>query len=538
MASLTTTIDTKVVEYVIDSGSRDKSLYPSPCKFKYPIEELNYPVSNVKLTGCAIPRSELNVSTHNSSIPFNVADYITSVKIVEKGHGYVPGVYSSSDINNYVTVSNPGIFADGTLPSVNLVFSNGLLVDAEIVSTGSLLFNGRFVRTITTGDVGAEPGATDANITLVVENNILADVLINDQGLGWTFGVDNFGTANYGTGLLYQKKGRLAVVNVTVGTGSTIDSVEIVDEGRGYVLGTYRNKIVSGCSIVLSIPTAGTIITKGSLEVSVGTLRIAQLRPGQYDVNSDHDGLPGLCREVTRALQKASSSALFPYTVMNGTTPITTGSCNIINSNPNATLSKKLVIRRGETVHTDGNGAFLEILFGSYTENNSSVGLLGFGSASTTVAADSVCNLTSDHTLYRSGYTIPDSNIGFEYQDLNVTGHTIFNLNDTPNYLAIRMGGNDSLQKFKSENETLNGATFIVVFKTGVDNVYADQFDSQFEKLDILGNVNAVIDPPQKMKNLDIEIRKPNGDLYGTTRDIVLTFELIGTLGSSINQVI
>jgi hypothetical protein len=531
----TSITDTKIMEFVIDSGSRDKSLYPSPCKFKYSVEELNYPVSKLKLTGCAIPRSELNVSTHNSSIPFNIDDGITAVKITEKGHGYVQGIYRS-DVSDFVTVSNPGIFEEGVLPDINLVFSNGLLAEAVIVSPGSLLFDGRFVREITSGDVSAEPGATPANITLVVENNVLSDVLVNDQGNGWLFGVDNFGTVVYSTGLLHQKIGELAVIEVTVGELSSIDSVSIINKGKGYVSGNYKNKIISGCFADLTIPTVGDIITKGVLEITVGTLLIAQLRPGQYAIDSEHDGLPGLCREITRALQKASSAALFPYSVMSNGEPVTTGSCNIINSNPNATLSKKMVVRRGETVNTDGNGAFLELLFGSYTENDSSISLMGFGSSSTTVAADSICNLTSDYTLFRSGYTIPNAAVDFEYQDLNVTGNTIFNLNDTPNYLAIRLGGNDSLQKFRSSNDTFNGSTFIVMFTTGVDNVYSDQTDSRFEKMDIFGNEEVIIDPAQKMKNLDIEIRKPNGDLYGTTRDLILTFELTSTLSNAINQ--
>jgi hypothetical protein len=536
MSTIAAITDTKVMEFVVDSGSRDKGLYPSPCKFRFPIEELNYPVSSVRLSGCAIPRSELNVSTHNSKIPFNVDDSVTSVKIIEKGHGYVPGTYISSDMNGYVNVSDPGIFKDGTLPVVNLVFNNSLLEEAVIVSQGSLLFNGRFTREVTSEDVGAEPGATPANITLVIQDNVLFDVLINDQGNGWMFGVDDFGTSSYDTNLLYQRAGERAIIEVTVGPGTTIDSVSIVNKGKGYVIGSYRNKIISGCSIVLKIPTSGAIVTRGLITATVGTIRVAELRPGQYTIDNTHDGLPGLCREVTRALQKASSRALFPYSVMNGNNPVTTGSCNVINSNPNATLSKKLVIRRGETVNTNGNGAFLELLFGTYSGNDSSIGLLGFGSNNTTLSADSVCNLTNEYTLYRSGYTLPDTNVDFEYQDLNVTGHTIFNLNDTPNYLAIRLNGHDSLQKFRSENVTLNGASYIVVFKTGIDNVYSDQLDSQFEKMDILGNDTIIIDPAQRMKHLEIEIRKPNGDLYGTTRDLVLTFELTSTLSNAINQ--
>ena len=519
----TNTIRTK--EYIVDSGSRNKQLYPSPCKFKYPITELPNAISKVELTGVAIPRSELNVSTHNAFIPFNVDDYVTAVKISERGYGYVPGVYQSDSLDEYLTVSEPGIFVDGAAPVCTAVFNNELLESVEIVSSGKLLFNGRFDRKITAAEVGAEVGAVDANITLIVENNTLVEILVNDPGSGWKFGVNRFGSALYDTGLLFQYAGEMAVIEVTVGIDTSIASVRIVTPGKGYVLGNYNNKIVSGCLVDINIPTAGDNVTKGSVTVSVGELRIAELRPGQYAVDNDHDGLPGLCREVTRAFRQASSVDMFPYTVMTNGEPATIGSCSVINSNPNATLSKKIVVRRGESLNTDGNSANLELLFGTYTENSAG-GLLGFGSASSDVPADSICGLTSDYKLYREGFNLVDPLHDFFYQDLNVVGNTIFNLNDTPDYVVVKLNGTPSLQKFISENDTLNGSSFLAVFKTGIDNVYSDQVDSQFQKLDILGSTEIIIDPPKKMAYLDIEILKPNGDLYGTTRDLLLTFHL------------
>lgn len=516
---------TRKKEYIIDSGSRNKQLYPSPCRFKFPVTQLTNSISKVSLTGVAIPRSELNVSTHNAFIPFNVDDYITKVKIVNKGYGYVPGVYQSDNANGYLVVSEPGIFTTGTAPVCTAVFNNGLLESVDVINSGKLLFNGRFNRVITANDVGAEVGASDANVTLIVENNILSEVLVNDPGDSWAFGANTFGSADYDTGLLFQRAGELAVIEVTVGSETTITGVRIVNPGKGYVLGNYNNKIISGCSVDIKIPTSDDNTTEGDVEISVGELRIGELRPGQYAVDSNHDGLPGLCREVTRALRKASSAAMFPYTVMVNGEPATIGSCSVINSNPNATLSKKIVVRRGESTSTDGNTANLELLFGTYTENSAG-GLLGFGSATVDVAADSVCGLTSEYTLYKQGFVLVDPVRDLYYQDLNVLGNTIFNLNDTPDYVVIKFNAIPSLQKFVSENEVLNGASFLGVFKTGVDNVYSDQVDSQFQMLDILGSSEISIDPPVKMAYLDIEILKSNGSLYGTTRDLVMTVEL------------
>lgn len=524
------------MEFIVDSSSRDKSLYPSPCKFRYLIPEIKSTISYIKLTGCAIPRSELNVSSHNSEIPFNVDDYITTAKVSSKGFGYQPGTYRSDHVNEYVKVSNPGIFSDGSSPQLNAVFENGLLNRVEIIDPGSLLFDGLFNRTVTVSDVGAEPGAVDATIRIEVSGGKITEILVLTQGDDWVFGVDNFGTRPYVPNLLFQTKGRKAVIEVTVGSDTSISGVSIVDAGQGYVLGNYNNTIVSGCRAIIDIPSAANFTaTGGEITLSVGRMRVGKLREGQYAVDNSHDGLPGLCREVTRALQNASSPSLFPYTVLDSSDePLTVGSCSSINSNPNAVLSRKIVIRRGETTSTNGNGGFLEVLFGTYDGGSSAAGLLGFGSASSEVSADSICTFTGERKMFREGIILPNPMTDVTYQDINTIGNTIFNLNDTPNYLSIKISGPPSMQKFISRNDNLNGTSFLVVFKTGTDNVYSNEIDSHMKRLDILGNDTIIMNPAHRMSHLDIEIIKPNGDLYGTTRELIMTFE-IGTTSTKSN---
>jgi hypothetical protein len=517
------------MEFIVDSSARDTAQYPSSCKFKYPIPEITDTINKIKLSGISIPRSETNVNSSNYVIPFNTDDSVSGVKISDKGYGFVAGVYRSDGANPTVIVSDPGIYKNGTLPVCEAVFSNGLLDSVVIKSKGNLLFDGRYTRTVTGLDVGAEPGAVDAEIVLVVEDGFLEDVIVQNQGDDWVFGVNNYGDVNYNTGLIYQRAGVKAVIEVTINADSFIDSVTIENPGKGYVIGSYGSGLVSGCRIELKIPFNGDNIRDGILVASVGTLRLAELRYGQYGVDSEHDGVSGLCREVTRALQKASSPSFFPYTVLDDNqVPISVGSCSIVNSNPNAVLSKKIVIRRGETTNTNGNSAFLELLFGTHTESNSANSLLGFGATSGNGTADSLCGLSTEFTLFRDGFILPDFNIDLYYQDLGVIGSTIFNLNDTPNYVVVKLLGNESLKRFKSQNQNLDGGSFVAVFKTGIDNVYSNQIDSQTQKLDILGNDSVIVNPAKKMSHLDIEIVKPNGDLYGTTRDILLIFELNG----------
>ena len=306
-----------------------------------------------------------------------------------------------------------------------------------------------------------------------------------------------------------------------------MESAAIIEQGSGYVRGSYNNTIVSGCSINLNIPRVGTVISDATIEAVVGEILIAELRFGQYETSIEHDGQPGLCREVTRAMQQAASVSEFPYSVLDeNEVPISVGSCSITGSNPNATLSKKFVIRRGETTITSGNQAFLELLFGTYESNSTAGSLLGYGTTSDGGAADSLCPLNTDYKLFREGFPIVGN--GFTYQDLSIIGNNIYNLNDTPNYVVIRLANPEieSFKKLKSNNETIKGGSFIASFQTGTDAVYFDQTDSQTEILDIIGETVIHVNPAKRMNHLYIEIRKANGDLYGTARELILIFNI------------
>lgn len=513
------------MEYIIDSNARDKTLYPSPCKFRFPIPDIYGAVTGLTLNGLSVPRSETNVNSGNYIIPFNISDSVSSLKITGVGYGYVPGVYRSDNVNNYVTVSNPGIFTTGNDGEINLSFENSILSSVSITNPGKYLFDGRYDRTITETDVGAEAGATSAVITIVVENNVISDVLIKDAGNGWLFGLSSSGSSTYATDVLFRRSGSKAIVEVTIGSNSSISTVTIEDAGTGYVRGTY-NDLAKGCEIYLNIPTQGTNITKGSITAEVGEIKLATLRYGQYAIDYDHDALPGLCREVTRALQKASSAEFFPYSSYANEVLYTTGSCSIVSSNPNATLSKKIVIRRGEALNSNGNGAFLELLFGTYTDPNSASSLLGYGATNVGESSDSICSLINNYTLYGDAYTLPDPQVDFKFQDIGVRSNTIFNLNDTPNYLVVKILGNESFKKFRSNNDQIDSGSFIATFKTGVDNVFSNINDSQMLKMEILGDHNIVVNPPSRMTFLDIEIIKPNGNLYGTQRDVLLVIKI------------
>ena len=287
---------------------------------------------------------------------------------------------------------------------------------------------------------------------------------------------------------------------------------------------------------------------------------LAKLNYGQYDFNVANDYQPGLCREVTRAMQKAVNEAItngfvvdvggpsdgpgyFPYATVVGDT----GSCMLISENENATPNNRVVIQRGD--NSGNQSMFLELLWGSVEDNiilRSSRKLLGYGSKM-------VRNLFTP-TDQTSGVL---STVGV-WSSKPVTANHDYDLLDFDNYFILNLGGD--YDRVESNNDTIEKAFAALVFDNNApNNVWrsapttlqaAGTGDSDFSSLISKPGVSKPIkgydfdvkkisftQPKAEIKRFEIDFTKPNGEFYDFHgRDHILIFNIAANDINSTNR--
>ena len=367
--------------------------------------------------------------------------------------------------------------------------------------------------------------------------------------------------------------GTQAEVSVVV-EGGCIQSVTVTNPGSGYLRGYYGNLEVpsegfykrSGADISINIPY--TDVRNGEpacLEGNVGNELVAVLNEGQYDFAHPNDSEPGLCREVTRALQEATQDAIdqglivplagepqtgaqyWPYAAADDAT----GSCWLFTPNANASENTNVAIQRGQPQGLDDGDLFFEILFGE-NEQKLSVAdtLLGMGSSPTNSGLYNgilkPLDLTSgtDRTPVDNG----------TWTSAPVRGLNNYDLTDYPKYVVMVLGTDrtSSINRiYSSENTTINRAYTIIVFDANspdtiyrapsstapVDGTGNSNFNSLLIKPGTLKGIKGndfdskkyVFQPQMpRMNKLYLEFFKLNGDYYnfqGADHTIILELE-------------
>lgn len=125
--------------YLIDSKERNKNLFPNPASYSILFNESFKNVTSVELKGSVLPKTEYNVNTQNNIISFNVQDFITSIKIKNKGFGYENGTYGFGQAppnDTLVAISEPGI-SGGTQAEVTVVVTNNEISSITLADPGS-----------------------------------------------------------------------------------------------------------------------------------------------------------------------------------------------------------------------------------------------------------------------------------------------------------------------------------------------------------------------------------------------------------------
>jgi len=131
---------------VIDSNERNKTLYPNPCYYSLRLSDSFRNVTSIELKGSIIPKTEYNVNSENRYIPFNVQDFITNIRIIDPGYGYVDGTYGDGAVppnDTLATVSAPGIIG-GTNALITVVVTNNTISSITITNSGSGYLRGRY----------------------------------------------------------------------------------------------------------------------------------------------------------------------------------------------------------------------------------------------------------------------------------------------------------------------------------------------------------------------------------------------------------
>lgn len=285
-------------------------------------------------------------------------------------------------------------------------------------------------------------GGTQATITVTVENNIISSVIINNRGSGYLAG-------NYGP---------------------------LEDPTKGF----YRDCLATAN---LSIPVDSNFrstFQRGQIDLQVGTILLAVLRPGQYDFASPTDGSPGLCREVTLAFQTSINRAIANGVVIpdvggpqNGAeyfpfedTDPDDGSCYLITVNENASPNANVCIQRGKGDGSYTQSPFLELIW-SYedTADSSAIRLLGYGSKIQSEKFSSIApNPPVDQTNNTLSTTIWDK--------YPIIGRNDYDLTDSPLYCILSFSHCSQVgDRIESTNPTLDKAFATLVFDANTSNV-------------------------------------------------------------------
>ena len=74
--------------YVVDSRQRDCKVYPSPSRYRIPIDQVYKNITSIELKGCILPKTSYNVHSSNNVIDFNIGDTVTRIDVKDGGSGY------------------------------------------------------------------------------------------------------------------------------------------------------------------------------------------------------------------------------------------------------------------------------------------------------------------------------------------------------------------------------------------------------------------------------------------------------------------
>lgn len=411
-------------------------------------------------------------------------------------------------------------------------------------------------------------------IVFNVEDYITSATII-DPGFGYVDGVYGFGAVPPNDTLALVSSpaitgGVNALITVTV-LNNKITSVIIANPGSGYLRGSYGGAInlpsegfysSAEASFINLIPFDLMVepSIRAKIKFEVGHELVAELNIGQYDFAHPNDSEPGLCREVTRALQEATQNAIddgilvpvvggpqtgaeyFPYSIANSSD----GSCYLFTPNPNASENTNVAIQRGDP--TAGGGGytqslFLELLWGaSNYEDSLAMTLLGYGSEPLVgLPYDTPLDQTTGTTGALVAWTETPIRSNFDYC-----------LTDFPKYciLSFGKGSDDNAGRIESTNSELDKAFAILVFDanapdvvfrepaaTPVDGEGNSNWSTLLYKPGTLKGIKGAdydqkvlsFGPAAKGKldSISIEFSKLNGELYDFKgKDHTLIFEI------------
>lgn len=406
--------------------------------------------------------------------------------------------------------------------------------------------------------------------------DFITSATIKNPGFGYIDGVYGFGAVppNDTFALVSSPAvagGINALITVTV-LNNQIVSVIITNPGSGYLRGSYGGAINlpnegfynnAEASFINLIPFDLMVEPHLRAEIvfEVGHELVAELNIGQYDFAHPNDSEPGLCREVTRALQQAVDDAIsdgiltpvvggaqtgleyFPYSIANSSD----GSCYLFTPNPNASENTNVAIQRGDP--TAGGGGytqslFFELLWGVSNQKNSlAMTLLGYGSRS----LDGLPYYTPlDQTTGTTGALVV-------WTETPIRSNFDYSLTDFPKYCILSFGKGtlDNVDRIESTNPELDKAFAILVFDanapdvvfreptgTPVDGEGNSNWNTLLYKPGTLKGIKGA-DYDQKilsygpapknnyMSSISIEFNKLNGELYDFKgKDHTLIFEI------------
>jgi len=399
-----------------------------------------------------------------------------------------------------------------------------------------------------------------------LEDNVTS-INIKDKGYGYTDGVYTAGDADLSIPAI--SGGTQATITVTV-TNNVISNVVITDSGTGYLRGYYGAngseingfyKNTSGIFID-NIPRDSSLSSEfrsATLEVVIGNLLLAKLNYGQYEFSSPNDSNPGLCREVTRALQQAVDDAIangtlvpvvggpsngaeyFPY----ATTDNDEGSCFLSTPNSNASPNNRVNIQKGKNDGSYNQSLFLELLWhsvGEYKVDYTSRKLLGFGSYTYITPFPPIDQTSGElSTLVATGAWTSEP----------VTARNDYNLLDHPDYVILEVSNsNVDFDRIESNNEQLEKSYAVCVFDATNSNVVwrsapattppSGTGDSDIASLSVSpGQVKPIkgadfdskkisfSQPISELNSFRLEFKKPNGEYYNFQgRDHLLIIQI------------
>ena len=230
--------------YIMDSRQRDTRFYPNPNQYALQIGTPYKNVTSIELKAAMLPKTEYNVHNENNKIDFNIMDFITFIRIKDKGYGYNP------DISPF------------TIPLSSPPLSLGAAATAQIF-------------------IGPAGGPDQFSIT---------NVIIVNSGQGYVRGYyGGSGLANDGSGGgmgggYWKTTGPTLQIPSTIGGISTRATVA---QGFGGNFKAVEFDIVVGEQLTATIP--------------LGQYDFASMSDGDFA----HDPRPGLCNAITTALQEA-----------------------------------------------------------------------------------------------------------------------------------------------------------------------------------------------------------------------------------------